>query len=205
MSELFNVNNGFFRTIGKIVDCIYVSILWLVCCIPVVTIGASTTALYYTVHKSIVEDNGYIFRDFKHSFCSNFKQSTIAWLILLVVGGVLGGDTFLTYQFKKTGDKAGNVFYLILLLLVILFITVTYIFPYISRFEDNMKTVFKNAIFMGFGNILLTLLMIITFAVAVYLVYVAPPLIVIVPALYMLGIEQLMERAFKKYIPQQEA
>lgn len=204
MSGIFNMDNSFFRIIGKAVDCIYVSLLWLVCCIPVITIGASTTALYYTVHKSIVEDNGYIFRDFKNSFLSNFKQSTAAWLILLAIGAFLGTDAYLTYQLRKVGDKVGTVYYVILVLLVVLFIVITYIFPYISRFKDNLKTIFKNSIFIGFGNVLNTVLMLITLVIAVYFVYVVPFLILIVPALYMLGIGQLMERIFAKYIPKEE-
>lgn len=47
----FNWDNIVFQMLGKLVDCVWVSILWVICCIPVFTIGASTTALYYTVHK----------------------------------------------------------------------------------------------------------------------------------------------------------
>ncbi|MDO5291652.1 MAG: DUF624 domain-containing protein [bacterium] len=205
MSELFNMNNGFFRIISKAVDCVFVSLLWIVGCIPIVTIGASTTALYYTVHKSICEDNGYVFRDFKNSFLSNFKQSTIAWILLAFVGGFLGVDGYMTYHMKKAGDSVGNVYYVILVLIVLLAIVFTYVFSYISRFRDGIKTIFKNVIFIGLGNLLPTILMLITLAIAAYVVYVLPVLIVIAPALYMLGIEQLTERVYKRYIPQEEA
>ena len=60
----FNWDNIVFQMLGKLVDCVWVSILWVICCIPVFTIGASTTALYYTVHKSIRGDRGYTTRTF---------------------------------------------------------------------------------------------------------------------------------------------
>jgi len=204
MGELFNLENGFFRGISKLVDCIFVSLLWIIGCIPIVTIGASTTALYYTVHKVIHQEHGYIFHEFKHAFISNFKKSTITWLILLCVGAFLGSDAYLTYQLKQQGDKVGNVFYLILLLLLLELIVFIFVFPYIARFEDNTKRIFKNAFFLSFGNPIKMIFMLITFALSVYMVYVLPMLIVIAPTLYMLGIEQQMEKIYKKFLPPDE-
>ena len=204
MGELFNLENGFFRGISKLVDCIFVSLLWIIGCIPIVTIGASTTALYYTVHKVIHQEHGYIFHEFKHAFISNFKKSTITWLILLCVGAFLGSDAYLTYQLKQQGDKVGNVFYLILLLLLLELIVFIFVFPYIARFEDNTKRIFKNAFFLSFGNPIKMIFMLITFALSVYMVYVLPMLIVIAPTLYMLGIEQQMEKIYKKFLPPEE-
>ena len=204
MGELFNLENGFFRGISKIVDCIFATLLWIIACLPIVTIGASTTALYYTVHKVIRLERGYLFHEFKHAFTSNFKKSTIIWIIMMCVGAFLGSDAYLTYQLRQQGDKVGNVFYLILLLLLLELIVFIFIFPYIARFEDNTKRVFKNAFFLSFGNPIKMILMLITFAVAIYMVYVLPILIIIVPTLYMLGIEQIMEKIYKKFLPPEE-
>ena len=73
----FNWDNIVFQMLGKLVDCVWVSILWVICCIPVFTIGASTTALYYTVHKSIRGDRGYTTRTFFGAFRDNFKAATL--------------------------------------------------------------------------------------------------------------------------------
>jgi len=189
---------------SKLVDCIFATLLWIIGCIPIITIGASTTALYYTVHKVIHQERGYLFHEFKHAFISNFMKSTIAWIILLCVGTFLGSDAYLTYQLKQQGDKVGYVFYLILLLLLLELIVFIFIFPYIGRFEDNIKRTFKNAFFLSFGNPIKMILMLITFALSVYMVYVLPMLIVIAPTLYMLGIEQQMEKIYKKFLPPDE-
>ena len=204
MGEIFNLENGFFRGMSKLVDCIFATLLWIIGCIPIITIGASTTALYYTVHKVIHQERGYIFHEFKHAFISNFKKSTISWIILMCLGTFLGSDAYLTYQLKQQGDKVGYVFYLILLLLLLELIVFIFIFPYIGRFEDNIKRTFKNAFFLSFGNPIKMILMLITFALSVYMVYVLPVLIVIAPTLYMLGIEQQMEKIYKKFLPPEE-
>lgn len=201
MGEIFNLDNGFFRGVSKVVDCIAVTLLWFIGCIPIITIGASTTALYYTVHKSIHLDRGYLFKEFTYAFKSNFKKSTIVWLILLVIGVFLGTDAYLTYQLKQQGDNVGYIFYFVLFLLVIELIVFIFVFPYISRFEDTTKRIFKNAFFLAFGNPVKMILMLITFAVSVYMVYVLPVLVIVAPTMYMLGIEQLMEKIYKKFLP----
>ena len=103
----FNWDNIVFQMLGKLVDCVWVSILWVICCIPVFTIGASTTALYYTVHKSIRGDRGYTTRTFFGAFRDNFKAATLPYLIWLAVMIVLGCDAYIPYQVLKTGSMKG--------------------------------------------------------------------------------------------------
>ena len=88
-SGFFNYDNPVWRFIGKFGDLIILNILWLVCSIPVITIGASTTAVYYVTLKLARDDDGYTIRSFFKSFKENFKQSTVIWLILLAVGVIL--------------------------------------------------------------------------------------------------------------------
>ena len=106
----FNWDNIVFQMLGKLVDCVWVSILWVICCIPVFTIGASTTALYYTVHKSIRGDRGYTTRTFFGAFRDNFKAATLPYLIWLAVMIVLSCDAYITYQVLKTGSMKGAFF-----------------------------------------------------------------------------------------------
>ena len=83
----FNItDNVIVRALNKICDMVCLNVLWLICCIPVFTIGASTTALYTVMLKMVKNEEGYIFRGFFKAFKENFKQSTIMWLILLALG-----------------------------------------------------------------------------------------------------------------------
>ena len=68
-------------TIGKIADMIWLSILWFVCCLPVFTIGAATTALYYTGVKTIRKGRGYVTRTFFYAFRINFLSALGMWLL----------------------------------------------------------------------------------------------------------------------------
>ena len=88
MDKLFDLDNPFFRFISKLVDVIWLNILWLIFSIPMVTIGASTTAMFSVTMKMARDKEGYVFQGFWKAFKENFKQATIIWIILLIVGTV---------------------------------------------------------------------------------------------------------------------
>ena len=92
MGSFFSADGAFFTAVNKIIDTIFLSILWIIFCIPLFTIGASTSALYATANKVLRHDRSYIFRQFWDSFKSSFKQSTIAWLFCVLVIFVLVSD-----------------------------------------------------------------------------------------------------------------
>ena len=89
MGNFFSTDGPLFEGMAYIINIIYVSVLWILFSIPIITIGASSTALYYTVTKVIRHGRSYIFREFWQSFKSNLKQSTAVWLIYLVMMGIL--------------------------------------------------------------------------------------------------------------------
>ena len=83
----FNItDNIIVRALSKICDMVCLNILWLICSIPIITIGASTAALYTVMLKMVKNEEGYIFRGFFKAFKSNFKQSTIMWIVILLLG-----------------------------------------------------------------------------------------------------------------------
>ena len=83
MGRFFNMDNKFFVFMGRIADLCMLNILCIVCCIPVITAGASLTALYYVTMKMVRNEESYIFRSFFKSFKQNFKQATVINLIML--------------------------------------------------------------------------------------------------------------------------
>lgn len=80
MSNFFNMDNGLFRALGKLADLMLLNILFLVCSLPIFTIGASFTAMYYVTLKLAENEEGYTPGAFLKSFKQNFKQATIIWL-----------------------------------------------------------------------------------------------------------------------------
>ena len=79
MNQFFDYNNNVFRVLGGLADCLILGALWIVCSIPVVTMGAATAAVYHAVNKSIVHGQGYAFREYCTALKTDLKQTTGAW------------------------------------------------------------------------------------------------------------------------------
>ena len=79
MSSLFSINSPLWEMTDKLVRFLWLSILWSICSIPVVTMGASTTALYSVTLKYVRGEEGYLTSSFFRAFRENFRQSTIVW------------------------------------------------------------------------------------------------------------------------------
>jgi len=200
MDHIFNFDNKFFRGVGKIIDCVWLSMLWFFCCIPVFTAGAATTALYYSVNKTIRNDRGYASSEFFSAFKSNFKQSTVVWLILLAVYALLGFDYYAMKQFADAGVAMGKLYVVFAVFGVIITMWSFYIFPYIARFENNTKSVFKNTMFIAISNIHWTIGISVLFIAMGVAVYVFFPIALIMPVLYNLLKNLILEHIFKKYM-----
>ncbi len=138
------MDNIFVRVLTRIFDFILLNVLWLVCSLPVVTIGASTTALYAVMMKVAANEEGYILRGFLDAFRSNLKQSTAVWLILLAVGTVIGIDFMIVRRMPGKLAEVGTV--LLGAASFIYMVEVIFVFPLIARFENSTFQMMKNAI-----------------------------------------------------------
>lgn len=94
MRDLCNTDKPLFAVLTKLTYSAYLNILWLVCSLPIVTIGASTTALFYVTLKMAEDRDDGLTRMFFKAFRENFKPATKLWLILLAVGSFLAVDGF---------------------------------------------------------------------------------------------------------------
>jgi len=200
MNGIFNYDNKVFEILGKAVDWVYIGILWLIFSLPVVTIGASTTALYETVHKVIRKSKGYVWRTFWTTFKTNFKKTTKIWLIQLVVIAVLFLDMKIMQNFLEQGSKLGSLYYFFYISLFFMYVWVVYTCAYAARIEDNVKTIMKNAAFMAVMNLPWALVIIALFIAAVILVSVSPICAVILPTGVFLLYDMILMRVFNKYI-----
>lgn len=193
-------NNSVIGGINKIIDAIWLSILWFLCSIPIITIGASTTALYYTMNKVIRNDRGYVAPEFFSSFRKNFKQSTIIWLILLALYLFLGYDYLIMKQAMSLGEETGYLYRAFLVFIVIVTLWGFYIFPYIARFENTIKETLRNTLFIAVTNFHWTVILAMLFLFAFVLIYMYPPVMIVMPSLYHLFKNLAIEHVFKKYM-----
>lgn len=206
MNNLFNINNGFFTFLGKMCDVLFLSILWFIFCIPIVTIGPATTALYYSTVKVIRRERGYLFREFFKSFRMNFKRAAIVGVALTLVFVILSLDISSSWTALSSNSNLSSIFFGIYLAITFLALGFTvYVFPVLSRFDLNVKQLIKTSALMALRHLPSTFLMlVILLSSIVVVVLVMPLLVVIVPATSTLLTSLIMERIFKKYMPKSE-
>lgn len=205
-SGFFNYDNPVWRFIGKFWDVIILSILWMICSIPIVTIGASTTAMYYVTLKLVRDEDGYTFRSFFKSFKDNFRQSTIIWMIFLIVGILLGFDLFFFMNIFAGSEKVRTVMLAIFLAMSFVYLSMfNYVFPLQSRFHNSVKRTIFNSFFMAIRHIFKTIgMMVLDVGVVFLALTYIPQIILFGIALIAFINSYILADIFKKYIPEDE-
>lgn len=154
------------RFFNLVFDLVILHLLWLLCSLPIVTIGASTTALYYSLMKRTRTNEGYPWRNYLRSFKSNFKQATIIWLILLFVGAFLYADIRIGITLGSTIGKM--IVFSTSCLLIPYILICLYIFPVQAKFENPVLLNFKNALLMSIANFGYTVLMLLLLVIIIF-------------------------------------
>ena len=182
--KFFSYESKFSQILLKLCWSCYLNLLWFVCSLPIVTIGASTTALYYASLKLVREEDSSLTRQFFRSFRENSKQATVLWLILLGVGLFLGADGYILYHLRLSAAGPLAVMWTLILAVVIAasvvyVIVLLYVFPLLASVCNTNRAMLKNAFLIGTHYLFATILI---FAVhfAMFFVVVAwfTPLIV---------------------------
>lgn len=206
MGKVFSLDSPLMNGLGKLADLIWLNILATICCIPIITIGASLTALHYVVLKMVKDEEGYITRSFFKSFKENFKQATLMWLMLLVVFILLMAD-FLIFRFSGISFPGWCQVALIAIAVLIMFATM-HLFPLLSRYENTIRATYKNSLFMGILHLPKTILMMLCWIIPVVItIYVES----FFPIVFFLGISGpaflnalLYKKSFQQLEPETE-
>ncbi len=146
--NFFNEDNflhQFFLFLGKLIA---LNLLWMICSIPVITIGASTTAMYYCTLKLHKDKDIDAIKSFFKSFRRNFLQSTIIWVFLLVAAFILWLEHIAV---KTMPSGARQIFTYVLAAVGILLLLLTlYIFPTVASFDNKIKKLISHSIYFIF-------------------------------------------------------
>lgn len=189
-------------TISKITDVFILSSLWVICCIPIITIGAATTALYYSSVKAIRKDKGYVIKSFFHSFRMNFIPATLLWLVFLLVGILLYGCFIFT---AVLSDKSLQFFMLCFyMFLFFLFLGVgCYAFPVLSKCSMDNMSILRFSLGLVIRHFPSTILLVLFVVLAVLVMWTAPLAVLILPGTISLLYSLPMERILIRYTPQE--
>ena len=161
--KFFSYDSPFSQILLKLAWSCYLNLLWLICSIPVFTIGASTAALYAVTLKIVREREGNLTGQFFRAFRENFRQATVLWLILLGVGMLLAGDGYILYHLFRTSQGAAAVFWTLVSALVIAAsvayaIILIYIFPLTASVVNTNLAMLKNSFLIGTHYLFCTIL-----------------------------------------------
>lgn len=199
MDKIFGQDTVFFRFTNHVGNMVIVTLMWLVGCLPIVTIGPSTIAMYYTTVKCIRRGEGYVTQEFFSAYRRNLKNGIPMTVAFLIAGVVLAVDRIYMDQVQSAAAAAFSLGYT-LLTLVFLGLAV-YVFPVMSRFTMQPLACFRLALLMVFRHLPSTVLMITALILGVCLVVLVPaPMLFIVPGACCYGESFLMERLLRQYM-----
>lgn len=157
---LFSFDSPFMAFLTKATEYMVVCLMTLLFSIPIVTIGAAVTAQYYVGMKLIRGEDVPFFKAYIKSFKENFKQSTVIWIIEILIGAFLALDWYLIV---KVGGENFNMVLKVLLLVVSVYFVMAGIavFALIARFEMTTKEAIKGALVYTYVNVPRMLLIIV--------------------------------------------
>lgn len=146
--KIFDIDSPLMQVLGKISDLVILNLITVVMCIPIVTAGASFTAMHYCCLKIARDHETGIFKLFFHSFKENFRQSTAIWLLFLVIVAVFVIDCL--FMYANPTDLSSYVFGgLLFCMLLVLFIG-TMVYPIQAKFVNTITGTIKNAFIFSF-------------------------------------------------------
>lgn len=156
------------NTIGNLM---VLNILALICMLPVVTAGASLTALYTMTMRIVRKEEGSIIRGFLGAFKDNLKKSTAIWLM---GGGLLVFMAFDIWLLRSVTGNFGLV-YRVLLFVLMLFVGMVLMnaLALTARFENTVKNTLKNALVIVASHLPQSVLMLFVFLLPVLLLFVS--------------------------------
>ena len=191
------------RGIVVIIDIIFLGILWLLCCLPVVTIGPASCAFYHAMVKCVRHGRAHVGASFFKALKDNFKTSFIIWLIFLLLIGLWFADMYAMNLLDPEGTKlmSGISAYLIIPVLIPL----PWVFAYISRFENSTWDTLKFSVFLSIKNLARTVMLLLLAAAFIILGWIFPALIPLLPGFCCLLMSFQIEPVFKNITKELES
>jgi len=200
--QMISYNSPFGRFMNRLVDVVVLSLLTLLCCLPIVTIGASFTALYYVLLKMVRDTDTSIVRTYFKGFKDNFFKSTILWVIMAVILTVLYLDFYLLS--KVAMDYAEGVRIMLLIISAAILMIANYIFPMQAQFENTIFGTIKYSFLVCMMNLPRSLLLLLVLLCPIVILLLFPETIYFLPIICIGAVPYLqtevLVRVFEKYM-----
>lgn len=194
MKDFLSIDSKLYKYCTMLGDMILLTILWLLCSIPLITTGAATTGIYYVLTRMLSGREGYVTGDFFKSFKQNFLQATILTVFLYIAGFLV----YFNFMHLQEGSILLPMQYVLCFELTSISI---YIFPILSRFDMSVPKLIQTAFFMANKHLLTTFTCFILFVALIALCLYQPILIIVCVGFYGWLTSLMFMKLFKKYIP----
>ena len=199
---MFRSDNLFSRFMNVLFDIICISVLWMVCSIPVITAGAAATAAYYAMAKSVRYKTGYAWKEFFRSFRLNIKQTIPLSILFFGAGVVLILDIWYTWSNDNQTNSA--IFMVLVFVAFLVAGAAVYAWPLLSRFEKRNTELLKTAFIVMFRYLPVTIGLLLLLCFGLVGIYLMPWAILVIPGVYQYLCTFPMEWIMKKMMPKPE-
>lgn len=166
MGRFFDLDSPLVQALGKMADLMWLNLLVIFTSLPIFTFGAAITAAHYVALKIRRGEEGYVTKDFFRSFKENFKQSTIIWLLTILVIGVILGDIYIMFYSGGT-EIASWIQVLVMAAGILVIFTLMWVFALQAKFSNAIKVTIKNAFAVSVWQFPKTILMVVASCVPV--------------------------------------
>mgnify|MGYP003295297251 CR=1 FL=1 len=151
--NLFNPDSGLMITMSRITDVIFLSLFWLMCCIPVVTAGASFAALYDASYRAFRENEKNTWKRFFSTFRDNWKSGILPTILFLLAGAGLMKAVITLWNLAVAGSLSWMMFSALAFVAMVILGILSVMFPMLSRFENSLGALLKNTVFLAMANL----------------------------------------------------
>lgn len=192
------------KALDKLFSLLALSCMWLLFSLPIITIGASTTALYDSVYRYVRRDEGYLWGTWWKSFKGNFKRSTLVWIPFLFFLLFLLMDLSILRQMRAQGLSFSGLYWVILALLALALDWGVFLAAYAARFNGRARDVFRYSFLLLTVHPILSLEILGLLVVGFFLLLMFPALIVFIPATLFWLSSFITEKIFRQHLTKEE-
>lgn len=212
MRNILSPEGALFRIVERLTSLVALNLLYLIFCIPIVTIGPATVALHYVTLKYAANEEDRVWAPFIHSFRQNLKQGMIVGVSATLLGAGLAWALWFNYYNLQSGDIFNMVMLgMAALSFVVYLMIMAYIYPLLARYDNSLKQMFRTAMVLAIRHLPATVCMaIISAAPIVLLMYTPTTFMLSLTFYFFIGFAaiaflhgKLINRIFIQYTPKE--
>lgn len=205
MGNFFSIDSPLMRGMSKVADLMILNLLFILTSIPIITIGASMSAMHYVLIKINKNEGSYVAKMYFSSFKENFVQGTVLWLVNIAGIALFAYDVYVFFFANNTLPTLALIF--VLAVGVLFIMTTIYFYPLQARFINPVGKTIRNAFFVMILNFPKSILIMLIYCIPVAIVILAS---FFIPAVLLFGFSvpgylavKLYSKVFAKIEPKE--